>query len=107
MGATIEAVLADKRAALERQLRDLSAPSADQGGISFGKRVGEGTNLAVERLSQVAAHDRLRSMLADVLRAQSKLAEGTLGVCEVCGKAITPERLDAVPWATRCVGCAT
>ena len=50
-----------------------AAPTDDQGGISFGKRVGDGTSLAVERLSQVAAHDRLQDMLADVVRAEQRL----------------------------------
>jgi DnaK suppressor protein len=58
MADDIAAVLAAKRTALERQLDVLTASQSDTGGISFGKRVGEGTSLAVERLSQVAAHDQ-------------------------------------------------
>jgi DnaK suppressor protein len=106
MSEDLVAVLAAKRAELEAELAALSAPSADQGGISFGKRVGEGTSLAVERLSQVAAHDRLRVLHADVLRAQDKLAAGTYGACDRCGADIGAERLAALPWATRCVRCA-
>ncbi|MBN2112761.1 MAG: TraR/DksA C4-type zinc finger protein [Acidimicrobiia bacterium] len=42
-------------------------------------------------------------MLTDVKRAQEKLAEGTYGRCDACGVEIAPERLEARPWATRCV----
>ena len=103
--AAVEPALAAKRAELEAELAGLSAP-VDQGGISFGKRVGDGTSMAVERLSQVAVHERLQETLADVVRAQEKLAEGSYGVCDVCGKPIPPARLEALPWATLCVADA-
>jgi DnaK suppressor protein len=99
----VRAGLAAKRAQLESELDILTAPSADQGGISFGKRVGDGTSLAVERLSQVAAHDQLQDMLADVVRAEQKLADGTYGRCDVCGRDIGVGRLEALPWATLCI----
>jgi DnaK suppressor protein len=101
------AALAAKRAALESELDILAAPSADQGGISFGKRVGDGTSLAVERLSQVAAHDQLQDMLADVVRAEQKLVDGSYGRCDVCDRPIGAGRLEALPWATMCIADAT
>ena len=107
MTEDLAAVLARTRAELEGELAALSAPAGDQGGISFGKRVGEGTSVAVERLSQVAAHDRLRALHADVLRAQAKMAAGSYGVCDRCGADIAAERLTALPWAARCVRCAS
>lgn len=99
------ATLATKRSELEGELEILSAPTVDAGGISFGKRVGDGTSVAVERLSQVAAHDGLGLMLTEVIRAQTKVADGTYGCCDRCGTPIPPERLAARPWATHCVTC--
>ena len=104
--ANVASRLAVKRAELEAELADLSAPVDDQGGISFGKRVGDGTSMAVERLSQVAVHERLQDTLAEVVRAQEKVTEGTYGVCDVCGEPIPAERLEALPWATLCVADA-
>lgn len=103
----VSVTLLRKRAELERELGRLEKPAGDSGGISFGKRVGEGTSVAVERLSQVAVHDRLRGILDDVARAQAKLEEGTYGRCDVCGAPIGAERLTALPWASRCVRCAS
>jgi RNA polymerase-binding transcription factor len=96
-------------AKVEELVAELSALSATQesGGISFGKRVGDGTSVAVERLSQVAAYDRLQAMLADVRRARAKLDEGSYGRCDGCGEPIAGERLEALPWATRCIRCAS
>lgn len=97
------AALADKAATLEAELAALSAPPKDRGDISFGKRVGEGTSAAVDRLDAVAAHDKLQRTLSDVHRAQAKMAEGTYGLCDVCAEPIVAARLEALPWATRCV----
>jgi DnaK suppressor protein len=76
------------------------------GAVSFGKRVGEGTSQAVERLATTSAAKALWTKLQDVVRALEKLDEGTYGVCDACGGAIEPARLEAIPWATRCVACA-
>jgi DnaK suppressor protein len=37
--------------------------------------------------------------------ALSKIEEGTYGVCEDCGEHIAFERLEALPFATLCIGC--
>lgn len=99
--------LAAKRAELEAELAHLSAATPDTGGISFGKRVGDATSVAVERLTQVAAHEQLGDTLAAVQRAQAKLAEGTYGVCDGCGQPIAAARLEALPWASKCIACAS
>ena len=95
--------LAAKRAELLRQMGVLEEKPTEHGSISFGKRVGEGTSMAVDRLSQVGVHDKLQYTLADVERAISKLDEGSYGRCDVCGEPIPEERLEALPWAVRCV----
>lgn len=76
------------------------------GGISFGKRVGEGTSIAIERFADVAIHDQIMHQLNAVEAALVRAAEGTYGVCEVCGRPIAAERLEAIPWAATCVSCA-
>ncbi len=105
MDETVEVarVLAERRAQLEEQMAQMTEPPTDQGSISFGKRIGEGTSQAVDRLAAVPAHDKLRAMLAELKRAQVKLDERSYGVCDVCGVEIGTDRLEARPWATRCV----
>jgi DnaK suppressor protein len=62
--------------------------------------------MAVDRLSQVAVHEKLRVTRADVVRALAKLDEGTYGICDVCGKPIPEGRLEVHPWAVLCVADA-
>jgi DnaK suppressor protein len=96
-------MLAAKRAQLQQQLDEMTAPPAELGSISFGKRVGEGTSQAVDRLSAVPAHAKLLDLLGEVDRALEKIAAGSYGRCDVCGAEIAAGRLEARPWATRCI----
>ena len=100
----------DTRAVLVAKLGEIDAQTAvmerkpqDQGSISFGKRIGEGTSMAVDRLAQVAVHDQLQVTRADVVRALEKLDDGSYGRCDVCGEEIPAGRLEALPWAVLCV----
>jgi DnaK suppressor protein len=95
-----------KKAELEEQLVRMSAPPDEPSAISFGKRVGEGTSIAIERMVQVDAHHKLQATLADVKRALAKLEEENYGSCDTCGADISPERLEILPWAVLCVACA-
>lgn len=44
----------------------------------------------------------VEASLADVERAAARLATGSYGICEACGKAIDPRRLEALPAARYC-----
>lgn len=96
-----------RREELAGELRRLTErpPSAGPP-VSFGKRVGDGTTEAVERINTTAAARSIAEALAEVDRALEKLEEGTYGTCDDCGLPVGPERLEAVPWAGRCVRCA-
>jgi DnaK suppressor protein len=100
---SVRATLLAKRAELHDQMAQIEAPTGDRGEISFGKRIGEGTSMAVDRLSQVAVHDKLQLTMVDVERALAKVEAGTYGTCDVCGRPIGEGRLEALPWATLCV----
>jgi DnaK suppressor protein len=96
----LRADLEDRAAALR------AGANVPSGGISFGKRVGEGTSIAIERFADVAIHDQILQQLAAVDAALVRVAEGSYGVCQVCQRHIAPERLEAIPWAATCVACA-
>jgi DnaK suppressor protein len=99
----VDRLLAEREERLEAELAELTKPVGELGTISFGKRVGEGTSMAVDRLAAVSAQEHLLAMLDEVRRARRRIVEGTYGTCEVCGEPIPEGRLEARPWATRCV----
>lgn len=106
MTADVRDVLLAREGELQARATDLTAAPDATGGISFGKRVGDGTSIAVERLTQVAAHQQLLLQIEEVERALAKLDEGTYGVCDACGSPIPEGRLEIHPWAVLCVPCA-
>ncbi|MEK7252066.1 MAG: TraR/DksA C4-type zinc finger protein, partial [Actinomycetota bacterium] len=73
--------------------------------VGFGKRIGDGTTEAVERLSTTAAARSLTRSLADIDRALVKIADGTYGICDCCRRPIAPARLAALPATAHCVDC--
>jgi DnaK suppressor protein len=96
-------VLVTKLGEIDAEMAVMERKPEDQGSISFGKRIGEGTSMAVDRLAQVAVHGQMQVTRADVVRALEKLDEGTYGTCDVCGEQIPQGRLEALPWAVLCV----
>jgi RNA polymerase-binding transcription factor DksA len=99
----IDDLLAEREQQLQAELAELTKPTGEVGAISFGKRVGEGTSMAVDRLTAVSTQEQLIALLHDVQRARARLADGDYGLCEVCGQPIPEERLEIRPWALRCV----
>jgi DnaK suppressor protein len=96
-------LLAERETDLVEQLAELTRPPDELGTISFGKRVGEGTSMAVDRLAAVSTQEHLLAMLDEVRRSRQRVVDGTYGTCEVCGEPIPDGRLEARPWATRCL----
>jgi DnaK suppressor protein len=104
---SVRALLIERREVLAGELARLTElPPEPVGNLSFGKRIGDGTTEAVERISTTAAARSIAASIADIDRALAKLAEGTYGRCDQCGKAISGERMEAVPWAAYCVSCS-
>lgn len=50
-------------------------------------------------------HDTLRGEIAEIRLAIHLIDSDRYGRCTVCHKEISPVRLAAIPYATRCVAC--
>ena len=104
--AAVARVLRKRADALEARLAGMTAPPERGTGISFGKRVGDGTTEAVRRLTEVGVGTSLESSHARVLRALRKLDDGTYGTCDACGGPIAAARLRFSPESVLCIDCA-
>ena len=96
-----------RRAELQAELSRLTQPPEEGASVGFGKRVGDGTTEAVERLATTATARSIAASIADVDNALARIDEGTYGFCDVCGLEIPPTRIEALPATTRCVTCAS
>lgn len=99
--------LAERRGELTAELERLTEPPTEGAAVSFGKRVGDGTTEAVERLSTTATARSIAASIKDIDRALAKIEAGTYGVCNSCGEAIGAARLEALPASSLCVDCAS
>lgn len=52
-----------------------------------------------------ALEDKERADLDAVQAALERIEAGTFGQCTSCSTRIEPVRLDALPWAARCISC--
>jgi len=44
-------------------------------------------------------------LLQAIDAALQRIEDGTYGICQNCGQPIGAERLEALPWTTRCIDC--
>lgn len=102
----ISSRLTARRAELVVELENLTRPPTEGASVNFGKRIGDGTSEAVERLATTATARSIAASIADIDRVMVKIDQGTYGSCDHCGNPIPSERLEARPTSTHCVNCA-
>jgi len=71
---------------------------------SYGKVEEEATE-TTELERRLALEKRIRDQVAEVEHALHKFEEGTYGLCDNCGQAIDPARLEALPQTSQCLSC--
>jgi len=82
---------------LERITRDAGKPlDAD-----FEEQAVERENAEV----LVALDGSIRAEMAQIEKTLARLDKGEYGICEGCGDPIPPKRLEALPYANRCISC--
>lgn len=72
--------------------------------VEYG--LGEGDPIIYEREMNMALRRRARRKVRSTEEALNRFEEGTYGICEICGKEIREQRLDALPQARLCIECA-
>jgi len=102
LAAARERALA-RLAALEREFAGIV--DAARGAGADDEHDPEGATLAFERQHVAALADAAREDLAEIEAALARLADGSYGICQVCGARISAERLAARAAARTCVGC--
>lgn len=100
-------VLVAKLRALEAELAVLTrAPTEAGPPVQYGKRAGDHIAESADRMARSTAAEELDRLRMQVEAALRRMDAGVYGTCEVCGAAIPEGRLEALPWAVRCVNCA-
>jgi RNA polymerase-binding transcription factor len=80
-------------------------PEVDEAEIDVERGFADSAHSTAERARLLSVMKALRANLRWVNRALTKMELGTYGVCERCGREISIERLEALPWAILCIDC--
>jgi DnaK suppressor protein len=99
------ALLEEEKASLEGQLTELGY--GEQGKIEYDSNFADTSQVTAERGEAEALASQLKDALDDVLKALSKIEQGTYGTCERCGQPISEARLEAKPASAYCINCAS
>ena len=107
----LRALLEERRAELADAIAGLNhdGPLTDEAGGFVSARADDhhladtATDTYARELDEGLAGDAER-LLGEIEAALARLETGTFGLCRVCGREIGAERLEAVPYATLCIG---
>ena len=93
--------LVEERARLVEEIGEaIVAP----GQMTYGSQAAAASQVFAQQ-RDLALRDRSDHQLELVDEALARLDAGTYGRCVRCGEPIAPDRLDALPWAARCIDC--
>ncbi|MBD0347738.1 MAG: TraR/DksA C4-type zinc finger protein [Thermoleophilia bacterium] len=81
---------------LEEGTGELVSGSADN-------HMGDLATETFDRELDYTLEDNAETVLAEIDAALRRIENGTYGTCQMCGRPIDPDRLEARPWATLCI----
>jgi DnaK suppressor protein len=76
------------------------------GEVGFDEEYADAGSYTFERERDMSLVDNVKDLIQKVEHALTRIDDGSYGRCEVCGKPIEAERLDALPYTTLCLADA-
>jgi DnaK suppressor protein len=103
----LEAELAELTGQREDLEEATGASMAEASGeVGFDEEYADAGSHTFERERDLSLVDNVKDLIHKVEYALARIAEGSYGRCEACGKPIEAERLDALPYTTLCLADA-
>jgi RNA polymerase-binding protein DksA len=72
---------------------------------TIDNHLGDAASVTFDREMDYSLEENSGNVLAAIDGALKRIEEGTFGTCARCGKMIAAERLEAMPYATKCIDC--
>lgn len=104
----IKSLLLRKQKKVEQEIKALEKDDPLLNGETAHETSEPGTDswLADTHSRIVAVKKSLQEILINIKKSLLSLKSGKYGKCENCGKAIEPQRLEAIPTTTLCISCS-
>jgi len=100
----LDAIRAALQAERARLLEEIGEAIVAPGQMTYGSQAAAASQVFAQQ-RDLALRDRSDQQLVLVDEALARLDDGTFGMCVRCGQPIASERLEALPWAARCIDC--
>jgi RNA polymerase-binding protein DksA len=72
---------------------------------TYDNHLADSATATLNREIDYTLEENSEHVLSAIEEALSRIEAGTFGTCARCGKPIAEARLEAIPYATRCIDC--
>jgi RNA polymerase-binding protein DksA len=72
---------------------------------TYDNHLADSATATLNREIDYSLEENSGHVLTSIDEALERIESGTFGTCGRCGKPIAEERLDAIPYANRCIDC--
>jgi RNA polymerase-binding protein DksA len=95
------------QAALENLREETAGTLYDDAGeeSAYDNHLADTATETYDRELDYTLEENSEHVLGEIEAALTRIEGGTYGVCTNCGKQISEERLEALPWAALCIDC--
>jgi DnaK suppressor protein len=73
--------------------------------MNLDNHLAESASITLEHEIEETLEGNAEHVLTEIDDALGRIDAGTFGTCVRCGQPISPERLEAIPYATQCIDC--
>ncbi|MGH3048103.1 MAG: TraR/DksA family transcriptional regulator, partial [Gaiellaceae bacterium] len=72
---------------------------------TYDNHLADSATATLNREIDYTLEENSEHVLSSIDEALLRIENGTYGICVRCGSPIAEERLEAIPYATRCIDC--
>jgi len=72
---------------------------------TYDNHLADSATATLNREIDYTLEENSEHVLSAIEQALQRIENGTFGTCVRCGRQIAEERLEAIPYATRCIDC--
>jgi RNA polymerase-binding protein DksA len=72
---------------------------------TYDNHLADSATATLNREIDYTLEENSEHVLSSIEQALQRIENGTFGTCARCGRQIAEERLEAIPYATRCIDC--
>ena len=100
-------LLEREKLSLTAQLTEIGYGEAGGSRLDYDSNFADSSQVTAEKSETEVLVTELKTALSDVNEALLRLENGTYGLCQACGRQISPPRLEAIPTVKYCIDCAS